>query len=243
VACGWRTQTRCRSNVIPIANVSPDSDRVRAVSAADGLRDTRSPRFSSRAELTAPAVDGNLESRQRQGRDNQGSNAAILIPQYSHRRRLLTRAPWFRHRDSLRGAPCYGALIVQDSLRLFAHCLPSASFPGGQSAGTITGGPLPIVGISMGAGIASAMAATRPDLVSGLALLRPAWLDIAPPPKLAPFPIVAELLRELGLTLRRRCLPRQRDLRQHPTGRGSDGPIAARPVRPAARPRPRPESS
>ena len=48
----------------------------RTVSATRGP-----PRFSSRAELTAPAMDGNLESRQRQGRDNQGSNAVILIPQ------------------------------------------------------------------------------------------------------------------------------------------------------------------
>ena len=138
------------------------------------IRRGRSPRhavppFPSRAELTAPAVDGNLESRQRQGRDNQGSNAVILIPQ-----------------------------------------------------------------------IFSSPQVVNPGAFSGLTLLRPAWLDIAPPPNLAPFPIVAELLRELGPTLRRRCLPRQRDLRQHPTGRASDGPIAARPVCPAARPRPSP---
>jgi pimeloyl-ACP methyl ester carboxylesterase len=64
--------------------------------------------------------------------------------------------------------------------------------------GRISTGPLPVVGVSMGAGVALALVAARPDLVAGLTLIRPSWLDEAPPPNLAPFPIVAGLLRELG---------------------------------------------
>jgi len=60
------------------------------------------------------------------------------------------------------------------------------------------GGPVPVVGVSMGAGVATTLAATRPDLVERLVLVRPAWLDVSPPPNLAPFGRIADLLRTLG---------------------------------------------
>jgi pimeloyl-ACP methyl ester carboxylesterase len=69
---------------------------------------------------------------------------------------------------------------------------------GMRVAGSIRTEPLPVVGVSMGAGVALALVAARPDLVAGLILIRPSYLDKAPPPNLAPFPIVAKLLRELG---------------------------------------------
>lgn len=69
---------------------------------------------------------------------------------------------------------------------------------GMRVAGRISTQPLLVVGVSLGAGVALALVAARPDLVAGLVLIRPAYLDTAPPPNLAPFPIVAGLLRELG---------------------------------------------
>lgn len=59
------------------------------------------------------------------------------------------------------------------------------------------GGRVPVVGVSMGAGIALTLAATRPDLVERLVLVRPAWLAQRPAPNLAAFGVIAELLVEL----------------------------------------------
>ncbi|GAA2017739.1 alpha/beta fold hydrolase [Nakamurella flavida] len=58
-------------------------------------------------------------------------------------------------------------------------------------------GPVPVVGVSMGAGVAVALATARPDLVDRLILVRPAWLD-RPPTHLAVFRVVADLLGTLG---------------------------------------------
>jgi pimeloyl-ACP methyl ester carboxylesterase len=55
-------------------------------------------------------------------------------------------------------------------------------------------GPLLVGGISMGAAIAMRVAAIRPDLVSGLVLARPAWIDQATPENLEPNREVARLL-------------------------------------------------
>ena len=62
---------------------------------------------------------------------------------------------------------------------------------------TTVDGPVPVVGVSMGAGIAVTLAASRPDLVDRLVLIRPAWLD-RPPPHLAVFTTIAELLGSLS---------------------------------------------
>ena len=51
-------------------------------------------------------------------------------------------------------------------------------------------------GISMGAGVALAFALARPECVTGLALVRPAWLDRPFPPNLRWFPLAARLLQE-----------------------------------------------
>lgn len=58
------------------------------------------------------------------------------------------------------------------------------------------GRPVPIGGISMGAAIALRLAVTRPDLVSHLMLVRPAWGTDPAPPNMAPN-------AEVGLTLMR----------------------------------------
>lgn len=60
-------------------------------------------------------------------------------------------------------------------------------------------GPVAVVGVSMGARIAVTLADRRPGLVDRLVLVRPAWLDIAPPPNLAPFPLIGRLIDTLGL--------------------------------------------
>lgn len=49
-------------------------------------------------------------------------------------------------------------------------------------------------GISMGAAIAVRLAVVRPDLVRGLILARPAWLDAAAPSNMRPNAFVGELL-------------------------------------------------
>jgi pimeloyl-ACP methyl ester carboxylesterase len=58
-------------------------------------------------------------------------------------------------------------------------------------------GPCPVGGISMGAAIALRLAVTRPDLVSELMLVRPAWVTDAVPDNLAPNAEVARLLASL----------------------------------------------
>ncbi|MGE3831383.1 MAG: alpha/beta fold hydrolase [Parvibaculaceae bacterium] len=50
-------------------------------------------------------------------------------------------------------------------------------------------------GISMGAAIALRLAVTRPDLISALILMRPAWLFAPGPENMKPIALVAELLR------------------------------------------------
>lgn len=59
-------------------------------------------------------------------------------------------------------------------------------------------GPLPVLGVSMGAGIAVTLAYSRRDLVSKLVLVRPSWLDAGLPVHLAPFPVIAGLLQHHG---------------------------------------------
>ena len=59
--------------------------------------------------------------------------------------------------------------------------------------------PAPVVvgGISMGAAIATRLAITRPDLVRGLILVRPAWVAEAAPSNMAPNAEVGDLLAAL----------------------------------------------
>lgn len=58
------------------------------------------------------------------------------------------------------------------------------------------GRPVPVGGISMGAALALRLAVTRPDLVSHLVLIRPAWGTDPAPPNMAPN-------AEVGLALMR----------------------------------------
>jgi pimeloyl-ACP methyl ester carboxylesterase len=53
-------------------------------------------------------------------------------------------------------------------------------------------------GISMGAGLALALALHYPDRVSGLILSRPAWLNQPAPPNLAVYAQIVNLIREYG---------------------------------------------
>lgn len=59
--------------------------------------------------------------------------------------------------------------------------------------------PAPVVvgGISMGAAIATRLAITRPDLVRGLILVRPAWVAEAAPSNMAPNAELGDLLAAL----------------------------------------------
>jgi pimeloyl-ACP methyl ester carboxylesterase len=60
------------------------------------------------------------------------------------------------------------------------------------------GQKLVLVGVSMGAATALAVARSRPERVHGLVLVRPAWLNEPWPKNLAPFGEIAALLREHG---------------------------------------------
>jgi pimeloyl-ACP methyl ester carboxylesterase len=59
--------------------------------------------------------------------------------------------------------------------------------------------PVAVAGVSMGAGVALALAASRPDLVEQLVLVRPSWLLDAPPPHLEPFRTIARILTTRGI--------------------------------------------
>ncbi len=58
--------------------------------------------------------------------------------------------------------------------------------------------PSVVVGMSLGAGVAVALALRQPARVLGLVLIRPAWLDTAPPPNLLPLTRAGWLLRHHG---------------------------------------------
>jgi pimeloyl-ACP methyl ester carboxylesterase len=60
------------------------------------------------------------------------------------------------------------------------------------------GGPVVVGGISMGAALALRLAVTRPDLVSGLCLLRPAWVCEPAPANMAPYAVAGALLGQHG---------------------------------------------
>ncbi|NMO51392.1 alpha/beta hydrolase [Actinoplanes sp. TBRC 11911] len=60
-------------------------------------------------------------------------------------------------------------------------------------------GPVAVAGVSMGAGVALALAAARPDLVTKLILVRPSWLLDTPPPHLEPFLTIARILTTRGV--------------------------------------------
>lgn len=69
----------------------------------------------------------------------------------------------------------------------------------GDVAALIEGcdGPVVLGGISMGAAIATRLAVTRPDLVRGLILVRPAWVTAPAPANMAPNAEVGALLARL----------------------------------------------
>lgn len=59
-------------------------------------------------------------------------------------------------------------------------------------------GPAAVVGVSMGAGVAAALALREPAVVRSLLLIRPAWGETVPPPNLRPLLAVADCLRRYG---------------------------------------------
>lgn len=94
------------------------------------------------------------------------------------------------HGDSDLGE--HQAVGFQTFATIVAAVLRQSLAPGAAPA------PVPVVGVSMGAGIALALTYAYPELVEQLVLIRPAWLDLAPPAHLAPFPLVGGLLATLG---------------------------------------------
>ena len=80
--------------------------------------------------------------------------------------------------------PLHFGVLAQDLLSLVDHLH--------------LGQKLVLVGVSMGAATALAVALSRPERVHGLVLVRPAWLNEPRPKNLAPFAEVAALMREHG---------------------------------------------
>lgn len=62
----------------------------------------------------------------------------------------------------------------------------------------LTFGPAAVVGVSMGAGVAVALALRKPAAVRSLVLIRPAWGDTVPPPNLVPLLAAGDHLRRYG---------------------------------------------
>lgn len=67
-----------------------------------------------------------------------------------------------------------------------------------------SGEPVVLGGISMGAALAMRVAVLRPDLVQGLVLARPAWVDRSLPENMLPNALVGELLDQYPLAEARR---------------------------------------
>lgn len=81
----------------------------------------------------------------------------------------------------------------------FAGPISIASFADDIAALLETlGKPVPVGGISMGAAIATRLAVTRPDLVSALILVRPAWVTEPAPANMAPNAELGALLARLS---------------------------------------------
>ncbi len=59
--------------------------------------------------------------------------------------------------------------------------------------------PLVLVGVSMGAGTAIRISQLASDMVGGLVLIRPAWLDVPFPEHLAPLVEIGEILMKSGV--------------------------------------------
>ncbi|WP_158697996.1 alpha/beta fold hydrolase [Streptomyces prunicolor] len=111
-----------------------------------------------------------------------------LLPPQGPIQRIVPEMPGHGTRDLLDDEPVsfahFADLVAQllDSLVGFGRCTE----------------PVAVAGVSMGAGIAVALTARRPDLVKRLVLIRPSWLDVSPAPNLAVFEVVADLLARLG---------------------------------------------
>lgn len=121
------------------------------------------------------------------GGDRQQSLA--LVPDDVHATRIAPDMPGHGDTDLIDGEPVSFAAFAALAANLIDIL---------QLEGKLAAGPVPVVGVSMGAGIATTLAASRPDLVDTLVLIRPSWLDLCPPPNLAPFPLIARLLDTLG---------------------------------------------
>jgi pimeloyl-ACP methyl ester carboxylesterase len=97
----------------------------------------------------------------------------ILFDNRSHGRSLTTRHPGNLHFDSL----------AEDAAALLSHLGIRRAVVGG---------------VSMGAGVCLALAARNPEIPLALILSRPAWLDRPMPKNLAVFPLIADLVDQLG---------------------------------------------
>lgn len=117
------------------------------------------------------------------------TQALGLLPETFRCTRVAPEMPGHGHTDLLDDEPV--------SFDAFASATAEV-VDAEQASGRIDSGPMPIVGVSMGAGLASRLAVSRPDLVSRLVLVRPSFLDVSPPPNMAAFVEVARLLRDHG---------------------------------------------
>ncbi|MEV0946132.1 alpha/beta fold hydrolase [Rhodococcus sp. NPDC049939] len=101
-----------------------------------------------------------------------------LLPADADYMRIAPEMPGHGHTDLLEGEPLNFRTFAVHT----ADCLDALRTKGG-----IPSRPLPVVGVSMGAGVALALANYRPGLVASLTLVRPSWADTAPPPHLTAF--------------------------------------------------------
>jgi len=132
--------------------------------------------------------------------------ALSLLPDTALATRIAPDMPGHGDTDLIDGEPVGFAAFAALTAALLDALVDRGERPAGA---------LPVVGVSMGAGIASALAATRPDLVERLVMIRPSWLDVCPPPNLTAFPVIARLLGTVGPDARCdafRATPEYRDV-------------------------------
>ncbi|MFC4948694.1 alpha/beta fold hydrolase [Pseudonocardia sp. GCM10023141] len=113
--------------------------------------------------------------------------ALRLIPVADRHTRIAAEMPGHGDTSIEDGEPITFAHFAELTADLLDHLV---------AAGRIPSEPIPVVGVSMGAGVALALAAARRDLVQRLVLIRPSWLVRTPAANLAPFQAIAELLHE-----------------------------------------------
>lgn len=121
--------------------------------------------------------------------------ALDMLPGECGGTRIAPEMPGHGATDLLPDEPVTFAAFSQATTDLLTHLAVQTK---------ISRGPMPVVGVSMGAALALRLQADHPELVSQLILIRPSYGDQCPPPGMEPFETIGDLLIEYGTSEGRR---------------------------------------